>query len=128
MPASYTIWRWMLPWFVDGLLRRGIFLLPQHVLHRRGRLTPKARYYVGVGIEGRRDVSVTKKLLDELGMHPLGEKEAHTSVPEIMEGNLGSLAFLSRGRQDRLVRLWQLTGVPFREDPLPLAVSLPVLP
>src|SRR5215212_4633165 len=60
---------------------------PQHVLHRRGRLAPKARYHVGVGVEGRRDIGMSQKLLDELGMHPLGEKEARTGVPEIMEGD-----------------------------------------
>jgi hypothetical protein len=32
-------------------------------------------------------------------------------------GNLGNPAFFSRrGHQDRLVRLWQFTGVPLREE------------
>ncbi len=60
----------MLLWFVGRLSRREIFVLPQHILHRRGSLAPKARYYVGVGIEGLRDVSMPKRLLDELGMPP----------------------------------------------------------
>jgi hypothetical protein len=33
--------------------RREISLLAQHVLHRRGRLAPKARYNVEVGVQGR---------------------------------------------------------------------------
>ena len=77
----------MLPWVVGGLPQSGIFLLPQHLLHCQSRLAPKARYHVGVGVEGRRDIGMSQKLLDELGMHPLGEKEARTGVPEIMEGD-----------------------------------------
>jgi hypothetical protein len=42
---------------------------------------------VGVGVEGSRDVCVTQKFLDELGMHSLGEEEARTGVPEIVEGD-----------------------------------------
>jgi hypothetical protein len=95
----------VLPWVVGGLPRKGIFLLPQHLLHRRGRLAPKARYHVGGGVEGRCDVGMPQKLLDELGMHPLGEKEARTGVPEIVEGNPREPAFSSRGRQERLTRL-----------------------
>jgi hypothetical protein len=49
-------------------------------------------------------------------MHTLGEEEARTGVPEIVEGDPQEPAFSSKGRQERLTRLAQPTGVPLRVE------------
>jgi len=40
---------------------------------------------VRVGVKGRVDVGVPQQRLDELGVHPLREQEARTSVAEVVK-------------------------------------------